>query len=143
MSKLWEEAIQKWYLDSHTSQLEYLDLAEVRNPTKRELANNIAVIYDRTCLSSRVNLRNFKLLLEKTQKLEEKVQKLEKATKTLSALFQENKPLTKAEVKDLVSEISKQPKLVEEEALKLTQNLDQKILRVETLLSKIEKQIFG
>lgn len=118
-------------------------MAENPKPTRKELANNIAVVYDRTCLSSRVNLRNFKLLLEKNQELEKQVKRLEKAVKTLSATFSENKPLTKTEVRELVSEISKQPKLVEKEALELTQNLDQKILRVEKLLSKIEKQIFG
>lgn len=128
MSEIWEEEIRKWYLESRTSHLSYLDLAEDKNPSRKEIAHNIAVVYDRTCLSSRVNLRNFKLLLEKTQQLEEKIQKLEKATKTLSALFEDNKPLTKTEVRELVTEISKQPKIVEEEALKLTKDLDQKNL---------------
>lgn len=143
MSELWEEAIQKWYTDSRTSHLDYLDLAEDKSPSRKELAHNLAVVYDRTCLSSRVNLRNFKLLLEKTQQLDEKIQKLERATKTLSALFKESKPLTKTEVRELVIEIAKQPKVIEEEALKLTQDLDRKILRVEALLTKIEGQIFG
>lgn len=143
MSELWEEAIQKWYAGSRTSHLDYLDLAEDKDPSRREIAHNIAVIYDRTCLSSRVNLRNFKLLLERTQKLEDKVEKLEKATKTLSTLLKESKPLTKTEVKDLVTEISRQPKIAEKETLKLSQDLDQKILRIEILLAKIEKQIFG
>lgn len=143
MSELWEEAIRKWYTDSRTSRLDYLDLAEDKNPSRKELAHNIAVVYDRTCLSSRVNLRNFKLLLERTQQLEDKIQKLEKATKTLSALFKENRPITKTEIRELVVEISEQPKIIKEESLKITQNLDQKILRVETLLTKIEEQIFG
>ncbi|CAD5196037.1 unnamed protein product [Musa acuminata subsp. malaccensis] len=34
MSRLWEEAIQKWYTDSHTSHLDYLNLAETTKPTK-------------------------------------------------------------------------------------------------------------
>lgn len=72
MSGLWEESIQKWYLDSRTSHLDYLNLAETTNPSRKELAHNISVIYDRTCLSSRVNLRNFKLLLEENQNLEKK-----------------------------------------------------------------------
>ena len=76
MSKLWEEAIQKWYTDSHTSHLDYLNLAETSKPTKKELAHNISVIYDRTCLSSRVNLRNFKLLLEENRNLEHRVKNL-------------------------------------------------------------------
>lgn len=143
MSELWEEAIQKWYTDSHTSHLDYLNLAETSKPTKKELAHNISVIYDRTCLSSRVNLRNFKLLLEENQNLEHRIKKLESSVKLLSSLFTENKPLTQTDVHKLVLEITKQPKLIKEEALRLSQNLDQKLQRIEVLLSKIEKQIFG
>ncbi|THU64835.1 hypothetical protein C4D60_Mb01t30640 [Musa balbisiana] len=123
MSEKWEEAIQQWYTSSHTSKLDYLDLAESINPSRKELAHNIAVIYDRTCLSSRVHLKNFKLLIEKNQELEKEVKRLKTSIKTLTTLFSENRPLTKQEVQDLVAEISKQPKLVEEEALRLTQNL--------------------
>ena len=143
MSKLWEEAIQKWYTDSHTSHLDYLNLAETSKPTKKELAHNISVIYDRTCLSSRVNLRNFKLLLEENRNLEHRVKNLESSITTLSSLLIKNKPLTQADVQKLVLEITKQPKLIEEEALRLSQSLDQKLQRIEILLSKIEKQIFG
>ena len=143
MSKLWEEAIQKWYTDSHTSHLDYLNLAETTKPTKKELAHNISVIYDRTCLSSRVNLRNFKLLLEENHNLEKRIRNLESSVKTLSSLFIENKPLTQSEVRKLVLEISKQSKLIEEKTLRSSQDLDQKLQRIEILLSKIEKQIFG
>ena len=143
MSGLWEESIQKWYLDSRTSHLDYLNLAETINPSRKELAHNISVIYDRTCLSSRVNLRNFKLLLEENQNLEKRIKDLESSVKILSSLLIENKPLTKTEIRKLVLEISKQPKIIEEEALRLSKNLDQKIQRIEILLSKIEKQIFG
>lgn len=143
MSGLWEESIQKWYLDSRTSHLDYLNLAETTNPSRKELAHNISVIYDRTCLSSRVNLRNFKLLLEENQNLEKRIKDLESSVKILSSLLIENKPLTKTEIRKLVLEISKQPKIIEEEALRLSKNLDQKIQRIEILLSKIEKQIFG
>ncbi|CAD5184273.1 unnamed protein product, partial [Musa acuminata subsp. malaccensis] len=96
--RLWEEAIQKWYTDSYTSHLDYLNLAETTKPTKKELAHNISVIYDRTCLSSRVNLRNFKLLLEENHNLEKRIRNLESSVKTLSSLFIENKPLTQSEV---------------------------------------------
>lgn len=143
MSKLWEEAIQKWYTDSHTSHLDYLNLAETPKPTKKELAHNISVIYDRTCLSSRVNLRNFKLLLEENRNLEHRVKNLEASITTLSSLLIKNKPLTQVDVQKLVLKITKQPKLIEEEALRLSQSLDQKLQRIEILLSKIEKQIFG
>ncbi|THU43829.1 hypothetical protein C4D60_Mb02t00920 [Musa balbisiana] len=121
MSKLWEEAIQKWYTDSHTSHLDYLNLAETTKPTRKELAHNISVIYDRTCLSSR------------------RIKKLESSVKILSSLFSESKPLTQSDVQKLVLEISKQPKLIEEEALRLSQDLNQKLQRVEILLSKIKR----
>ncbi|CAD5196219.1 unnamed protein product [Musa acuminata subsp. malaccensis] len=143
MSEKWEEAIQQWYTSSHTSKLDYLDLAETHSPTRNELAHNLAVIYDRTCLFSRVNLKNFKAIIEKNQSLEREIKGLKHSIKTLTALLSENRPLTKQEVRDLVAEISKQPKLVEEEALRLTQSLNQKLQRVEQLLSRIEKQIFG
>ena len=139
MSELWEEAIQKWYTDSHTSHLDYLNLAETTKPTRKELAHNISVIYDRTCLSSRVNLRNFKLLLEENHNIEQRIKKLESSVKILSSLFSENKPLTQSEVQKLVLEISKQPKLIEEEALRLSQDLNQKLQRIKILLSKIER----
>ena len=86
MSKLWEESIQKWYTDSHTSHLDYLNLAETSKPTQKELAHNISVIYDRTCLSSRVNLRNFKLLLEENQNLEHRIKRLETSIKNSKGL---------------------------------------------------------
>ena len=143
MSEKWEEAIQQWYTSSHTSKLDYLDLAETHSPTRKELAHNLTIIYDRTCLSSKVNLKNFKIIIEKNQNLEREIKGLKHSIKTLTVLHSENRPLTKQEVRDLVAEISRQPKLVEEEALRLTQNLNQKLQRVEQLLSRIEKQIFG
>ncbi|THU43496.1 hypothetical protein C4D60_Mb00t02060 [Musa balbisiana] len=93
--------------------------------------------------TSRVNLRNFKLLLEENHNLEQRIKKLESFVKILSSLFSESKPLTQSVVQKLVLEISKQPKLIEEEALRLSQDLNQKLQRVEILLSKIERQIFG
>ena len=143
MSYRWEEAIQQWYTNSHTSKLDYLDLAETINPTRKELAHNISVIYDRTCLSSRVSLKNFKLILEKHQNLEDRIKRFEFSVKTLITLLLENKPLTKQEVRDLLTENARQSKLVENEALRLSQDLDRKLQRVEQLLSKIERQIFG
>ncbi|THU58537.1 hypothetical protein C4D60_Mb03t15400 [Musa balbisiana] len=129
MSEKWEEAIQQWYTNSHTSKLEYLDLAELKNPSRKELAHNITVVYDRVCLSSRVHLKNLKALLERSQELEKEVKRLKTDVRTLTTLFSENQPLTKQEVRDLVEEIARQPKLVEEEALRLTQNLNQKLHR--------------
>ncbi|KAG6532201.1 hypothetical protein ZIOFF_006040 [Zingiber officinale] len=63
MSRRWEIAIQEWYAKAPTANLEYLDLAETK-PTVKELARNIAVIFDRLSLSNRVNLKNFKQIQE-------------------------------------------------------------------------------
>ncbi|CAD5184271.1 unnamed protein product [Musa acuminata subsp. malaccensis] len=82
MSRLWEEAIQKWYTDSHTSHLDYLNLAETTKPTKKELAHNISVIYDVTRhRHQEVNPRNFKLLLEENHNLEKRIRNLESSRK--------------------------------------------------------------
>lgn len=138
MSKIWEKAIQEWYTKSHTSKLEYLDLAETK-PSNKEIAHNLAVVYDRTCLSSRVHLKNFKEILEKQEKLEKEVHKLHKEIVTLNKVVIENRPLTKTEVVDLVKEIAKQPKLIEAEALRLTEDLNNKLNRVEEILRKVER----
>lgn len=143
MSDKWEEAIQQWYTSSHTSKLDYLDLAETINPTRKELAHNISVVYDRTCLSSRVSLKNFKLILEKLRDLEIEVKRVGDSNKILTKLFLESGPLSKQEIHDLVIKVARQPKIAEKEAQRLSQDLDRKLQRVEHLLSKIEKQIFG
>ncbi|KAG6472621.1 hypothetical protein ZIOFF_070095 [Zingiber officinale] len=127
MSERWEESIQKWYTNSHTSNLEYLDLATTEKTSNKELGHYISVIHNRVCLSSKVHLKIFKLLLEREQKLEEEVKKLRTALKTLTSLFLENKPLTKQEAQGLIAETSKQARLVEEETLRLKDNFDQKL----------------
>ncbi|KAG6535785.1 hypothetical protein ZIOFF_000814 [Zingiber officinale] len=50
----------------------------------------------------------------------------------------ENKPLTKQEVCDLVREIARHPKLMEKKVLRLTEELNKKLDRVESLLQKLE-----
>ncbi|XP_071740683.1 uncharacterized protein [Rutidosis leptorrhynchoides] len=50
-------------------------------------------------------------------------------------------PLTKKEVLELVNEIAQQPKLVEEQALKLTKDLNHKIQSVEHLLHSVKNLI--
>lgn len=138
MLETWEKAIQDWYEHSHTSNLEYLDLASETKVNTCQLSHNITVVYDKTCLSARVNLKNFKQILERYQNLEKEISKLKVALKNLTTVFTENRPLTKQEVRELIAEIAKQPKLVEEEAQRLTRDLARKLDRVENLLHKIE-----
>ena len=138
MSERWEQSIQEWYTKSRTSNLEYLDLSEATTVTSKHLNHNISVIYDRLNLLSRVSLKNFKQTQEQIQSLDQKIQKLEQNLKNLTILFTENRPLTTSEVKTLVHEITKQPKLVETEALKISERLNQKLERVEAVLKRVE-----
>ncbi|KAG6506467.1 hypothetical protein ZIOFF_031790 [Zingiber officinale] len=63
------------------------------------------------------------------QDLEKEVSQLKIALKNLTIVYTENRPLTKQEVKELVAEITKQPKLVEKEALRLIEELNKKLER--------------
>nr|WVH32572.1 hypothetical protein [Fig badnavirus 1]WVH32576.1 hypothetical protein [Fig badnavirus 1]WVH32580.1 hypothetical protein [Fig badnavirus 1]WVH32584.1 hypothetical protein [Fig badnavirus 1] len=138
MSEKWERSIQDWYNNSRTANLEYLDLAEKEKPTNSHLYHNLAVVYDRLNLQSRVNLKNLKGILERVEKQERKLESLELAVRNLTQVFVENKPLTTTEVRRLVYEISQQPKLVEQETLRLTEELRQKLERVEAIVKKVE-----
>lgn len=137
MSERWEQSIQEWYTKSRTSNLEYLDLSDT-TVTNKHLANNISVIYDRLNLLSRVSLKNFKQTQEQIHFLDQKIQKLEQNLKNLTILLTENRPLTTSEVKTLVTEVTKQPKLIETEALKISEELNQKLKRVEAVLKRVE-----
>nr|UVT37308.1 ORF1 [Fig badnavirus 2]UVT37310.1 ORF1 [Fig badnavirus 2] len=140
MSERWEREIQDWYNNSRTINLEYLDLAESEKPKLSHIYNNLAVLYDRVSLFSRVSIKNFKSVLERIEKVEERLGALEKGVKTLTKEITESRPLTAQEVRDLVTEIARQPKLVEEEALKISGELSQKLARVEALLHKVESR---
>ncbi|KAG6485268.1 hypothetical protein ZIOFF_053802 [Zingiber officinale] len=144
MSRRWEEHIQEWYTKSHTSNLEYLDLAKTeKQPTQRELAHNLSVIYDRVCLSCRVHLKNFKQIQEQLEGLKKENQKLSEALKNLTREILENKPLTKRQLEDLIIKITEQPKQREQQVLQLSEELKQKVDKVETLLKKVESWVFS
>ncbi|AHI90952.1 hypothetical protein [Hibiscus bacilliform virus GD1] len=139
MSRRWEEEIQKWYEQSSTSSLEYLDLASTSKVSNQQLAHNLSVIYNHSSLSSRVQIKNYKKIQESLDSIESRISKLESNLKNLTKTFIANRPLTQAEVTTLVSEISQQPKLVEAQALQLTEDLNKKLTRVEKLLHKLEQ----
>lgn len=126
MSEHWEEAIQKWYTESHTANLEYLDLSSSSKVSSNHLAHNLSVIYDKTCLSSRVHIKNLKLLLEKTEALESRVGKLEASITTLTTVLLENRP------QKLASTSSGETKST-------LHSLDTKIQRIEETLKRIEQ----
>lgn len=132
MSERWKEAIQNWYSQSHTSNLEYLDLATTTKVTSNQIAHNLYVVYDRTCLSARVNLRNFKLLLERCETLAKEVAELRTTLTNLTTVLVETRPLTKQEIIELIT----QPR---REIAKLQESLNQKLEIVELLLQQVEK----
>lgn len=76
MSNIWEQNIKEWYEKSNTSRLSYLDLATTEKPSTKELAHNISVIYDRVCLSSKVNLKEFRDQQSHLSQIDQKFSKL-------------------------------------------------------------------
>ncbi|KAG6508111.1 hypothetical protein ZIOFF_033470 [Zingiber officinale] len=132
MSRRWEIAIQEWYSKSPIANLEYLDLAETK-PTMKELAHNIAIIYD-----SRINLKNFKQTQEELESLKVKNKKLLQAVKDLTQEVLESRLLTERQIISLVTKVVEQPKAIEERTVKLTEDLSKKLERVEKLLYKLE-----
>ena len=137
MSERWERSVEEWYEKSKTSRLEHLDLANQQKVSTRELANNISVIYDRLLLFSRVTIKHFKVLEEKQEKLEKEFSKFRILISELTSEVTERKPLSKQEVRELVKEIAAQPKLIEEQSLKIAADLDEKVRRIEESVNKL------
>ncbi|KAG6523640.1 hypothetical protein ZIOFF_013505 [Zingiber officinale] len=136
MSRRWEEKIQEWYTKSHTSNLEYLDLAQNKEqPTKRELAHNLSVIYDRVCLSCRIHLKNFKIIQEQLEDIKKENKELKKALENLTKEIIENRPLSERQLKGIVAE---QPQLTEQQVFKISKDLQRKLTQVESLLQRVE-----
>nr|QJC63529.1 hypothetical protein [Cacao swollen shoot virus] len=141
MSSRWENSIQEWYEKSHTANLEYLDLASTSKVTNNQLAHNLAVTFDRVSLGNRVFIKNLKQIQESILELHTRVDTVEVALRRLTKLFKENKPLSEFEVKRLVKEIAQQPKIVEEQALRISQELELKLKEVEKLLHNLGQVI--
>ncbi|TYH92862.1 hypothetical protein ES332_A13G213700v1 [Gossypium tomentosum] len=72
MSRRWEKSIEDWYSKSRTANLEYLDLetSSSSRVTNSQIAHNLAVVYDRTNLLSRVLIKDFKLISESLASLD-------------------------------------------------------------------------
>ncbi|QJF45518.1 hypothetical protein KM760_gp1 [Ivy ringspot-associated virus] len=138
MSERWEKAILEWYEKSRTADLEYLDLSISHKVSLSDLANNIAVVYDRLNLHNRVHLKDSKKLFEELEVLKSENRKLRKELSNLTKVVTENQPITKSQVLEIAQQIALQPKEIEEQALRLTEDLRSKLERVETILSKVE-----
>nr|ASG91867.1 ORF1 [Cacao swollen shoot virus] len=141
MSSRWENSIQEWYEKSHTANLEYLDLASTSKVTNNQLAHNLAVTFDRVNLGSRVFIKNLKQIQESILELNTRIDTVEVALRRLTKQFRENKPLSETEVKRLVEKIAQQPKIVEKQALEISQQLELKLEKVEKLLHKLDQWV--
>nr|ASG91889.1 ORF1 [Cacao swollen shoot virus]ASG91894.1 ORF1 [Cacao swollen shoot virus] len=141
MSSRWENSIQEWYEKSHTANLEYLDLASISKVTNNQLAHNLAVTFDRVNLGNRVFIKNLKQIQESILGLNTRIDTIEVTLRRLTKQFRENKPLSESEVKRLVEEIAQQPKIVEKQALEISQQLELKLEKVEKLLHKLDQWV--
>nr|ATZ69447.1 ORF1 protein [Cacao swollen shoot virus] len=141
MSSRWENSIQEWYEKSHTANLEYLDLASTSKVTNNQLAHNLAVTFDRVSIGNRVFIKNLKQIQESILEVNTRIDTVEVALRRLTKQFRENKPLSESEVKRLVEEIAQQPKIVEKQALEISQQLELKLEKIEKLLHKLDQWV--
>lgn len=111
--------------------------------------HNLASLTDHCKLNSRINLRHFYQIHERSEERDLKDQEresfmikkfasLQNQIEDLAQQVQNKKPLTKAEVRELVKEIAEQPKLVEQEALRISEDLKEKLKEVEKLLKEVK-----
>ena len=69
------------------------------------------------------------------------INNLSKKVNQIGVTLQSHQPLTVIQVKQLVEEIAQQPKLIEAEAFKLTEDLNKKIAIVHNLLEEIQRSL--
>ncbi|APB42233.1 ORF1 [Dioscorea bacilliform TR virus] len=131
------EKTLKDYLDKSTEP-EYLDLFIIDKPTNKQLANNLSYLNHQAKLFSRVSLKHFFQLSDEIQQLKAENQKLRRELVNLTKEVVENRPLTEKKVQELVLQIVAQPKEIEQQAVRLTTDLAQKLSRVEAILKRIE-----
>ena len=163
MSERWEKSLQRWYETQPTANVEYLDLANLPKVTNQQIANNLALNIDKTISSAKYLAKQTSKIQEKQALLESQITKnhiyvlgllqkqaddfgeliqsqrhLAKHLRQLDEAIVNQKPLTKAEVKALVEEIAKQPKIVEKEALRLTKDLERQVAEVKQAVSDLK-----
>ncbi|APY26395.1 hypothetical protein [Cacao yellow vein banding virus] len=103
---------------------------------------NLEATFDRLNLLSKVSLKHFLKLEASLNLVTERVTQLENSLEELKALKRSVYKLpTKEELKDLIASIFDRPKLIEEKAIILSQQLEQKLDRVETLCQTLLKHL--
>lgn len=134
----------KHSLESSNSQLNLLtDLALVQHL-------NLEFTHSRVGLSARIAIKYFHSISDKLKEQEEQLKtisatqrKIQKQLKTLEGELEQHRPLSRTDVQQLVKEIAQQPKLVEAEALKLTQDLERKLQEVKDLLKDVKQVLLS
>ncbi|ANV20885.1 ORF1 protein [Dioscorea bacilliform RT virus 1] len=140
MSAIWENSL-KAYFEGRSTEPEYLNLYTVDKPTNKHLATNLTYLNHQEKLFSKVSLKHFYQLHEEIQQLKAENLKLRKDLVALTREVVENRPLTEKKVQDLILKITEQPKEIEQQAVRLSEDLKIKLERVETLLKKIEGSV--
>ncbi|QBH21731.1 hypothetical protein KM718_gp1 [Polyscias mosaic virus] len=138
MTERWEKSINDWYEKSHAANLEYLDLVSLPIVSNNNLAHNLACIYNRLSLHSRISIKDYYSLLDRLKSLEVENQKLRKEIKHLSQVVLENRPVTKSQLLEVAEQIASQPKAIEQQTVRLANNLAEKLERLELIVKRLE-----
>nr|ATZ69500.1 ORF1 protein [Cacao swollen shoot Ghana Q virus] len=133
MSQKFEDSIAQFYDKERIANTQLLDLSEEPKITSHDLSNNLDFTIKHLILLSRVSLKNFHKILENQEQLGKRLDKIEDQVQYLT----KQKPLTKQTAQNLLTEISKQPKEIEEQALALISQLEEKVGRVEKAVEKL------
>ncbi|AHX37577.1 hypothetical protein [Blackberry virus F] len=134
----------KHSLESSSSQLNLLtDLALVQHL-------NLEFTHSRVGLSARIAIKYFHSISNQLKEQEEQLKtvaatqkKIQKQLKSLEGELEQHRPLSRTDVQQLVQEIAQQPKLVEAEALRLTQDLERRLNEVKDLLGEVKKALLS
>nr|ATZ69488.1 ORF1 protein [Cacao swollen shoot Ghana Q virus] len=133
MSQKFEDSIAQFYDKERIANTQLFDLSEEPKITNHDLSNNLDFTIKHLILLSRVSLKNFHKILENQEQLGKRLDKIEDQVQYLT----KQKPLTKQTAQNLLTEISKQPKEIEEQALALISQLEEKVGRVEKAVEKL------
>lgn len=133
MSDKFEDSINLFYEKERIANTQLLDLSQESKVSNHDLANNLDFVIKHLVLLSRVSLKNFHKILEKQEIFEQRINSLESSTQELLKY----QPLTSKSARNLISEISRQPKEIEQKALDLLSKLEEKILKIEKVVEEV------
>ena len=116
--------------------------------------HNQSILFDRVSLQTRSHLKHLHKIQEKlsdshqefleNQKHQDlKLKSIEWKLEEVLHSLHTRRPITKKEVNDLVSEIAQQPKLAEQQALKISQDLEKRFSQIEELIQETRSSLGG